>query len=85
MYVGAKEVMIKDVAQAIPTYIMEVFKLPVTLCNELTQLIHQFWWGEEGGHRRVHWMAWDKLLLPKGLGRIRFQDLRLFNQALLAW
>jgi hypothetical protein len=57
MYVGAKEVMIKDVAQAIPTYIMEVFKLPVTLCNELTQLIHQFWWGEEVGHRRVHWMA----------------------------
>jgi hypothetical protein len=32
----AKEVMIKSVAQAIPTYVMGVFKLPATLCEEMT-------------------------------------------------
>jgi hypothetical protein len=68
----AKEVMIKSVAQDIPTYIMGVFKLPVILCDELTQLIRQFWWGEEAGHRKVHWLAWDKLLMPNGLGGIDF-------------
>jgi hypothetical protein len=44
---SAKEVLIKSVAHAIPTYVMGVFKLPGTLCEELTQLIRYFWWGEE--------------------------------------
>jgi hypothetical protein len=36
MSARVKEVMIKSVAQAIPTYTMGVFKLPVGLCDELT-------------------------------------------------
>jgi hypothetical protein len=48
---GAKQVLIKYVAQAIPTYVMGVFKLPTTLCEELEQLIRYFWWGGGGGGR----------------------------------
>jgi hypothetical protein len=36
MSTGAKEVLIKSVAQAIPTYVMGVFKLPVGTCKEMT-------------------------------------------------
>jgi hypothetical protein len=39
MSTGAKEVLIKSVAQAIPIYSMGVFKLPATLCDEMTQII----------------------------------------------
>jgi hypothetical protein len=46
---GAKEILIKSVTQAILTYIMGVFKLPATLCEEMTQMIRHFWWGEEVG------------------------------------
>ncbi|KAK3141905.1 hypothetical protein QOZ80_4BG0339710 [Eleusine coracana subsp. coracana] len=63
---------------------MGVFKLPAALCDEMTQMIRYFWWGEDGGQRKVHWMAWEKLLLPKHRGGIGFRDLRLFNKALLA-
>jgi hypothetical protein len=56
MSTGAKEVLIKSVAQAIPVYSMGVFKLPATLCDEMTQIICQFWWGEEEGQRKGHWM-----------------------------
>jgi hypothetical protein len=84
MRMGAKEVLIKLVAQAIPTYMMGVFKLPSMLCEELTQMIRYFWWGEEGGQRKVHWMAWERLVMPKCYGGIGFRDLKLFNQALLA-
>jgi hypothetical protein len=42
MSLGVKEVPIKSMAQAIPTYVMGVFKLPATLCKEMTQMIQYF-------------------------------------------
>ena len=40
-----KEVLIKVVAQDIPTYSMSCFKIPNSLCDEMTSLIRNFWWG----------------------------------------
>jgi hypothetical protein len=39
---AGKEVLIKSVAQALPVYIMSVFKLPLTLCGELMKQIRAF-------------------------------------------
>ena len=38
-----KEVLIKAVAQSIPTYSMGVFQLPVKLCNDLNAMCARFW------------------------------------------
>ena len=35
-----KEILIKSMAQAMPTYMMSVFKLPNTLCDEMTSMVH---------------------------------------------
>ena len=40
---AGKEVLIKVVAQAISTYTMGVFLLPVKLCDELNALCAKFW------------------------------------------
>ena len=40
-----KEVLIKDLAQSIPTYTMGVFQFPLKLCNELNIMCARFWWG----------------------------------------
>ena len=82
---AGKEVLIKSVAQAIPVYIMSVFMLPGTVQADLMRYIRRFWWGELGGMRKTHWIAWDKFTRPKGLGGLGFRDLKVFNQALLAW
>lgn len=84
MSAAAKEVLIKAVAQALPTYIMSVFKLPLGLCDDLTSMIRGFWWGAENGKRKTAWMAWSELTLKKCCGGLGFKDLRLFNQAMLA-
>ena len=42
---AGKEVLIKAVAQSIPTYAMAVFQLPIRLCEELDAMCVRFWWG----------------------------------------
>ena len=44
----------KSIAQAIPTYVMTVFKLPLTLCDDLMKSI-VFWWGAEWKTQSIPW------------------------------
>jgi hypothetical protein len=81
---GGKEVFIKAVAQSLSTYVMGVYKLPLGLCDDLTKIIRDFWWGSEKDKRKMHWVAWDIMLKPKIKGGMGFKDMRIFNQALLA-
>jgi hypothetical protein len=53
----AKEVLIKLVAQALPTYTMSVFKVPFGLCDTLQKHSRSFWWGCERGKRKVQWVS----------------------------
>uniref|UniRef100_A0A453CB40 Reverse transcriptase domain-containing protein n=1 Tax=Aegilops tauschii subsp. strangulata TaxID=200361 RepID=A0A453CB40_AEGTS len=79
-----REVLIKSVAQALPTYIMGVFKVPFSVCDDLTRMVRNFCWGSAEGRRKMHWHGWDYLLQPKAKGGAGFGDFRMFNQALLA-
>jgi hypothetical protein len=49
---AGKEILIKAVVQAIPTYSMSVFLLPNTLCKKLNWLMQRFWWGIRKIHQR---------------------------------
>ena len=40
---AGKEILIKAMAQAVPTYTMNCLKLLDALCDELTRLIRNFW------------------------------------------
>lgn len=42
---GRARILIKEVAQAIPSYTVSIFRLPQTLCNKLRSMIVRFWWG----------------------------------------
>ena len=82
--VAGKEVLIKAVIQSIPTYVMSCFELPNQLCLDIQQLMANFWWGNKGAEKKIHWMTWDKLCDPKADGGMGFRNLHLFNLSLLA-
>ena len=62
---AGREILIKAVAQAIPTYTMSCFKLPDTLCKELNAMMSKFWWGQKDKERKLAWIVWEKLCTPK--------------------
>ena len=43
---AGREVLIKAIAQSIPTYAMNCFQLPKTWCDEISSLISSYWWGQ---------------------------------------
>jgi hypothetical protein len=45
-----KEVLIKSVLQAVPTYPMGCFKLSQKMCSKLTSIATGFWWGSVDLH-----------------------------------
>ena len=81
---AGREILIKVVVQAIPSYAMSVFRLPFGLCDELERMVQSFWWGQKNQERKMHWMKWSKMCKSKWYGGMGFRDTRLFNQALLA-
>ena len=80
---AGREILIKAVAQATPTYTMNCFKIPDSLCSELNSLISNFWWGQWEKERKLAWISWEKMCKPKVDGGMGFKDLRAFNLALL--
>jgi hypothetical protein len=80
----AKEMLINSVAQALPAYMMSVFKILFGMCDALEKHTRAFWWGAANGKRKMQWIPWDVLVKPKSYGGMGFRDMRLFNQALLA-
>ena len=79
-----KDVLIKVVAQAIPTYTMCCFKLPDSLCKELTSMIRNFQWGQRKKEKKLAWLSQEKLCKPKSNCGMGFKQLKQFNLALLA-
>ena len=83
-----REVLIKSIIQAVPTYTMGCFKIPLGLCHDIEALIKKKkkknCWGQQGDHRKIHWLIWDEFTKSKMVGGMGFRDLALYNDSHLA-
>lgn len=81
-YAG-REVLLKSVAQAVPTYSMSCFLLSKTTCKKMRSSISNYWWGGSATSRHMHWLRWDRMTDHKSTGGMGFRDLHLFNKSML--
>lgn len=77
---AGKEVLIKAVCQAIPSYSMSVFCMSIGLCREIESILAEFWWSKSDG-RGIHWKTWKFVCQHKSDGGLGFRELTSFNQA----
>lgn len=81
---GGKEVLIKSVAQTLPSYAMSVFLLPLEITKDIERTLSKFWWSSLSGKRTsIHWMSWERLSKHKSGGGMGFRVFRDFNLAML--
>jgi hypothetical protein len=76
---AGKEIMIKAVAQAIPTYAMGCFDITKEICDQISRQICRYWWNQNDKENKMHWLSWEKLKKPKKLGGLGFRDAHAFN------
>ncbi|XP_021732105.1 uncharacterized protein LOC110698909 [Chenopodium quinoa] len=85
---AGKEILLKSVIQAIPTYLMGVYKFPAEVIRKIHVAMANFWWGKSVDRKRIHWKSRDSMCTLKCLGGMGFRDLAIFNDSLLgrqAW
>ena len=82
--IGGREILIKAVARAIPTYTMGFFLLPKGLYEDIKRMMRNFWWGQRQQESKIAWVGWFKMCKSKWKGGMRFRDLYAFNLAMLA-
>lgn len=73
---AGREVLVKIVAQTIPSNIMSCILLPDSLCSRIEGMISMFYWSGNVTKRRMHWLHWNSLCRSKDHGGLGFDDLR---------
>ena len=63
---------------------MGIFKIPISLCNDLNAILAKYWWGQTKDEKKIHWINYKKLCCPKNKGGMGFYDIHAFNLAMLA-
>lgn len=81
---AGRSVLVKAVAQAIPTYAMSVFILPKSICYKLDASLRKFRWGENKKGNALMLKCWDSLCLPKAAGGLGFRRMFDHNRALVS-
>ncbi|KAL9670862.1 hypothetical protein QQ045_008421 [Rhodiola kirilowii] len=85
---GGREVLVKAVIQAIPTYMMSVYFFPRKIIAEINKLMLQFWWDKKGSGKGINWVSQNTMQKKKCEGGLGLKDLTVFNEAMLlkiAW
>lgn len=81
---AGKEILIKSVAQALPSYAMSVFLLPFEITREIEKCLSKFWWhSRQSTGKGLNWMSWERMTKHKVAGGLGFRNFRDYNLAML--
>ncbi|GJX46034.1 RNA-directed DNA polymerase, eukaryota [Tanacetum coccineum] len=80
--IGGQVTLLKSVMGSLAIYYMSIYKVPATVLKLLESLRARFW-GADLGERKLHWIAWNRVLSSRDSGGLGAGSLAAFNKALL--
>jgi hypothetical protein len=81
---GGRIVLPNSVLNAIPIFYLSYMKIPVIVWKQVRRIQREFLWGCRGGRKKMSWIKWDVVCLPKKKGGLGVRDVRAMNISLLA-
>lgn len=83
-------VLIKSIAQAIPSHIMQSFLIPKGILKKMDGMIRDFFWGfkDSQNNHHLYMKSWAAICLPKRAGGVGIRRMKEHNQVFilkLAW
>ncbi|KEH40277.1 hypothetical protein MTR_1g026690 [Medicago truncatula] len=81
---GGRIVLLNSVLNAIPIYYLSFMKMSVKVWRKIVRIQRDFLWGGVEGGRKIAWVKWSKVCLPKARGGLGVRDVRKVNLSLLA-
>ncbi|GAU49526.1 hypothetical protein TSUD_377390 [Trifolium subterraneum] len=76
--------LINSVLASIPLYFFSFFRAPCCVLKSIEKIQRNFLWGGSAEERKICWVKWDQIWLPKVKGGLGVKNLELFNLALLS-
>jgi hypothetical protein len=68
---------------AIPIFYLSFMKIPVIDWKRIRRIQRDFLWGCRGDRKKISWIKWDTICLPKNKGGLGVRDVRVVNISLL--
>ena len=80
---GGRLILLKYVLSSLPVYFLSFFKAPTGIISSIESILKICFWGGGEDVRKIAWVAWDSVCLPKEEGGLGVRRMREFNVALL--
>ena len=80
---GGRLILLKSVLSSLPVYFLSFFKESTGIISSIESLFKRFFWGGGEDFRKIAWVDWDSICLPKVYGGLGVRRLRGFHIALL--
>ncbi|KHN41453.1 Putative ribonuclease H protein, partial [Glycine soja] len=74
--------LINSVLNALPIYLLSFFKIPQKVVHRLVALQRNFLWGGDKDYKKIPWVKWEVVCLPREEGGLGIKDIPKFNEAL---
>jgi hypothetical protein len=76
--------LINSVLSSLPLHFFSFFKAPKCIINQLVRIQRNFLWGGGVEDKKLCWVKWEHICLPRDKGGLGVKNLELFNLALLS-
>lgn len=63
--IGGRVTLINLVLSSLPFYFFSFFKVPKKVLGEMVRIQRQFLWGGNNEHKKMAWITWETICLPK--------------------